>query len=172
VQPPASQASQIITIGDYELDVDAGELRRLGRPIRLQPQPFKLLTLLVSRAGQVVTRDDIRKELWAEDTFVDFDQGANYCIRQIREALRDDAERPVFVATVPKRGYRFIAPVHRHGPAEAPRPTGVDTKLMRAVWTNIADIRKQEQRRTRLTIIVSVAAGVVALAVILFLVLR
>jgi DNA-binding winged helix-turn-helix (wHTH) protein len=171
VQSPADQANQVVTIGDFELDVDAGELRRLGRPIRLQPQPFKLLALLVSRAGEVVTRDDIRKELWAEDTFVDFDQGVNYCIRQIREALRDDAERPMFVATVPKRGYRFIAPVHRP-PADGPRPTGIDTKLMRAVWTNIADIRAQQQRRTRQIVIFSVAGGVLLLVAVLYLLLR
>ena len=164
-------ANQVVTFGDFELDADAGELRRLGRAIRLQPQPFKLLALLVSRAGQVVAREEIRKELWAEDTFVDFDQGVNYCIRQIREALRDEAENPVFVATVPKRGYRFIAPVHRQA-ASGPRPTGIDTKLMRAVWTNIAEIRGEQRRRARRNTILAVVAGVILLALLTALLLR
>lgn len=168
VQPLTARNNQVVTIGDFELDADAGELRRLGRAIRLQPQPFKLLTLLVSRAGQLVTREDIRKELWAEDTFVDFDQGVNYCIRQIREALRDDAENPVFVATVPKRGYRFIAPVHRPAVPEGPRPTGADSKVMRAVWANIAEIKADQRRRARRSLFVSVAAGCIVLVVLAF----
>ena len=139
-------ADQIRVFGEYELDPAAGELRRLGRDLRLQPQPFKLLVLLVMQAGNIVTRDEIRRELWAEDTFVDFDQGMNYCIRQIREALGDDAERPMFVQTVPKRGYRFIAPTSKPLPASPP-PSTVDTKLMRAVWTNIAELRLASERQ-------------------------
>lgn len=140
----STRADDTIGFGDYEIMVAAGELRRLGQPIRLQPQPFKLLALLVTQAGVVVTREEIRRELWKEDTFVDFDQGVNFCIRQIREVLRDNAERPMFVQTIPKRGYRFIAPTRQ------PQGAGPDTKLMRAVWTNIAELKMaDERRRTR-----------------------
>lgn len=138
-------STHTITFGDYELDVAAGELRRQGRDVRLQPQPLKLLALLVTRAGTVVSRDDIRRELWTEDTFVDFDQGVNFCIRQIRDVLRDEAERPIFIQTLPKKGYRFIAPVHE---PNVPQASG-DTKLMRALWTNIAELRMADERRRR-----------------------
>ncbi len=95
----------------FELDIDAGELRREKTPIRLQPQPFKVLALLVRRAGELVSREELQKQIWTHDTFVDFDQGLNYCIRRIRSALGDDADKPSFVETVPRRGYRFVAPV-------------------------------------------------------------
>jgi DNA-binding winged helix-turn-helix (wHTH) protein/Tol biopolymer transport system component len=91
------------------LDLRTGELRRDGERIQLQPQPAKILALLLRRAGQVVSREEIVREVWGEDTFVDFDQGLNYAIRQIRSALKDDADAPRFVETLPKRGYRFIA---------------------------------------------------------------
>ena len=151
--PPTDQT---IVFGEYELDLGAGQLRRLGRDLRLQPQPLKLLSLLVTQAGNIVTRDEIRKELWNEDTFVDFDQGMNFCVRQIREALRDDAERPMFVQTMPKRGYRFIAPIS--APKDAHRPPSNDTKLMRALWTNIAELKlaAEQRRRSRKQMLVAV----------------
>ena len=155
-----TQTGQTIVFGEYELDLAAGQLRRLGRDLKLQPQPLKLLSLLVTRAGNVVTRDEIRKELWKEDTFVDFDQGMNFCIRQIREALRDDAERPLFVQTMPKRGYRFIAPTR--GPKDAQRLPSNDTKLMRALWTNIAELKLAAQQRRRSRKQLLLAAAVLA----------
>ena len=81
-------ASGSLKFGDYEIDVEAQELRRNGTPIKLQPQPFKVLLLLATHAGRPVTREEIRQHLWGEDTFVDFDQGMNFCIKQIREALK------------------------------------------------------------------------------------
>jgi TolB-like protein/tetratricopeptide (TPR) repeat protein len=95
----------------FELDLSGGELRKGDALIRLQPQPLKVLMLLASRAGQLVSREEIQKQIWTDDTFVDFDQGLNYCVRQIRAALRDDAEVPRFIETVPRRGYRFLASV-------------------------------------------------------------
>ena len=95
----------------FELDPDSGELWKGDVPVRLPPQPTKVLRLLVERAGSLVTRKDMQKALWQGETFVDFDQGLNYCIRQIRIALEDNAEQPIFIATVPRRGYRFVAPV-------------------------------------------------------------
>jgi TolB-like protein/Flp pilus assembly protein TadD len=100
-----------VRFGAFELDLASGELRKGQSLLRLQPQPLKVLVLLAGRAGQLVTRDEIQKQVWAGETFVDFDQGLNYCIRQIRAALCDDAEAPRFIETVPRRGYRFVADV-------------------------------------------------------------
>ncbi|MGH2897493.1 MAG: winged helix-turn-helix domain-containing protein, partial [Solirubrobacteraceae bacterium] len=101
----------LLRFGIYELDPRSGELRRDGTPVRLPPQPFRVLFLLAGRRGEVVTREEIRQELWGNDTFVDFDGGLNFCINQIRRALRDSAESPRFVHTLPRRGYRFLASV-------------------------------------------------------------
>jgi TolB-like protein/DNA-binding winged helix-turn-helix (wHTH) protein/Flp pilus assembly protein TadD len=96
---------------DFELDVRSGELRKSGVQLKLQVQPFKVLAFLVSRAGQVVTRQEICRHVWGGDTFVDYEQGLNYCIRQIRAALGEDATRPRYIGTHPRRGYRFLVPV-------------------------------------------------------------
>ena len=95
----------------FELDLKAGELRRNGSKIRLQEQPFQILTSLLEHPGEVVTRDQLRSKLWPADTFVDFDHGLNAAIRRLRDALGDRADTPRFVETVARRGYRFIAPV-------------------------------------------------------------
>src|SRR5579863_1103101 len=95
----------------FEIDLNAGELRKHGMKIRIQEQPFRLLATLIEHAGEVVSRQDLQKKLWNENTFVDFDHGLNKAINKIREALGDSAESPRFVETVPRRGYRFIADV-------------------------------------------------------------
>ena len=102
-------SNRAVRFGPFELDIRAGHLHKGKAHLRLQPQPFKLLSLLVSRAGQLVTREEIQSQLWDKDTFVDFEQGLNVCIRQIRTALNDTPSAPRFVETVPRRGYRFIA---------------------------------------------------------------
>lgn len=101
--------------GLFALDAANGELRREGAVVRLQPQPTLALACLVRRAGQVVSREELCKVLWGQETFVDFERGLNFCIAQIREALSDDAVAPRYVRTIPKRGYQFIAPVERLG---------------------------------------------------------
>jgi TolB-like protein/DNA-binding winged helix-turn-helix (wHTH) protein len=101
----------VLRFGVFELDCRAGQLRKSGVIVRLPPQPFKILTLLISRPDQIVTREDIRRQIWGDETFVYFDQGLNHCIRQIRAALGDDAETPRYIETLPRRGYRFIYPV-------------------------------------------------------------
>lgn len=101
----------------FEVDLRAGELCKHGRRIKLQEQPFRVLSLLIQRAGEVVTRDELREQLWPADTFVDFDHGLNSAVGRLREALRDSADKPRFIETVAKRGYRFIAPLQ---PAEIP----------------------------------------------------
>jgi TolB-like protein/DNA-binding winged helix-turn-helix (wHTH) protein/tetratricopeptide (TPR) repeat protein len=108
----------VVRFAEFELDLRSGELRTNGTSVRLQPQPAKVLALLVRRRGETVTRNEIIEEVWGSDTFVDYEGGLNFAIRQIRTALRDDAERPVYIETVPKRGYRFVATVDGalHGP--------------------------------------------------------
>lgn len=101
-----------------------GELRRADRPIHLAPQPTRVLVALVERAGQIVTRDELKESIWGDHTFVDFEQGLNYCIKQIRSALHDSAENPRFIETLPRRGYRLIAPVTRPGGAEPAAEVG------------------------------------------------
>jgi TolB-like protein/DNA-binding winged helix-turn-helix (wHTH) protein/Tfp pilus assembly protein PilF len=103
----------VIRFDIFELELKSGELRRDGALIKLQPQPFRALAFLADRSGQVVTRGEIQREIWGDETFVDYEQGVNFCIKQIRAALGDDAKAPRFIETLPRRGYRFIAPVER-----------------------------------------------------------
>ena len=105
-----------VRFGIFEVDLRAGELRKGGLRIRLQEQPFQVLSMLLEQPGQVVSREELQKKLWCQDTFVDFDHGVNTAINKIRQALGDSAENPRFVQTVARRGYRFIAPVETIGP--------------------------------------------------------
>src|SRR5260370_14781977 len=100
-----------LRFGVFELDLRAGELRKHGLRVRLQEQPFELLEMLLEHPGEVVTREELQKNLWPADTFVDFDHGLNKAISKIRGALSDSAESPRFVETVARRGYRFLAEV-------------------------------------------------------------
>ena len=102
---------RVARIGVFELDVEAGELRRSGRLVALTGQPMRVLLKLVARAGEVVTREELQREIWGEDTHVDFEAGLSTCINQVRTALGDRATSPRFVETLPRRGFRFIAPV-------------------------------------------------------------
>src|SRR5258707_5075047 len=103
--------------GVYEVDPHAGELRRNGVKIKLQEQPFQVLTMLLERPGEVVSREELQRRLWAADTFVDFDHSLNAAIKRLRDALRDSADNPRFVETLARRGYRFMAPVAGAMPA-------------------------------------------------------
>src|SRR5207237_10264321 len=104
------RSSQVnVRVGAFELRKDAGELRREGTTIRLQEQPLQILRILLEEPGQVVTREELRQQIWSSDTFVDFDHGINNAIKRLREALGDTAETPRFIETVPRRGYRLIA---------------------------------------------------------------
>ena len=107
--------SRVVRFGVFELDLNAGELRKSGVKLRLQGQPFQVLAQLLETPGEVVTREDLRNRLWPADTFVDFDHSLNAAIKRLRDALGDSAENPTFVETVARRGYRFLAPVS--GPA-------------------------------------------------------
>lgn len=101
-----------VRFGLYELDLDARELRKSGVRIKLQDQPFLILTLLLERPGAIVTREELQKKLWSGDTFVDFDLSLNSAVKKLRQALHDDSENPRFIETLYRRGYRFIAPVN------------------------------------------------------------
>ncbi len=111
-----------VTFGRFELDLESGTLAREGVRVRLQPQPARVLSILVERAGTVVSREALRQQVWPEGTFVDFERGLNFCIAQVRGALGDSADSPRFIETLPRRGYRFIAPVARIDPVPAPAP--------------------------------------------------
>jgi eukaryotic-like serine/threonine-protein kinase len=128
-EPPDSR---ILRFGVFALDTGSGELRKSGVLVKLRQQPATVLALLASHPGRVVTREELRAQVWGGDTFVDFDQGLNYCIKEIRAALSDSADSPLYVETLPRRGYRFIAPLAGSGEAAPhadsgahPRPTGL-----------------------------------------------
>jgi TolB-like protein/DNA-binding winged helix-turn-helix (wHTH) protein/Tfp pilus assembly protein PilF len=147
-----------LRFGPFELDVRTGELRREGATLRLQHQPARVLCLLAGRAGELVTREEIRRAVWGDDTFVDFDQGLNFCVKEIRSALDDDAENPRYVETLRGRGYRFVAPVERASPAEppgaaratasAPRPLPLLAALLAALAA-LATLAAWQARRHR-----------------------
>ena len=109
--PLASRKPAVARFGVFEADLEARELRKQGRRLRLQDQPFVMLGMLLERAGTVVTREELRERLWPADTFVDFDHSLNTAVNKIREALGDSAASPRFVETVARRGYRFLAEV-------------------------------------------------------------
>jgi len=112
----------LVRFANFEVNLRAGELRREGSKVRLQEQPFSLLTVLLESAGDVVTREELRKRLWSQDTFVDFDHRLAVAVSKLRDALRDSAEKPLFVETVGRRGYRFV------GKLESADSLPVDTK--------------------------------------------
>jgi DNA-binding winged helix-turn-helix (wHTH) protein len=97
--------------GEFEFDSETRVLTHKGREVKIQAQPALLLEVLLARSGQIVSREDLKLAIWGNDTHVDFEKGLNFCVGQIRAALRDDASRPVYIRTVPKRGYEFMAPV-------------------------------------------------------------
>jgi DNA-binding winged helix-turn-helix (wHTH) protein/Tol biopolymer transport system component len=115
-----SHRRQRLSFGLFEADLSSGELCKRGRLLHLQDQPFRILSLLLERSGELVSREEIRQKLWPDGTFVDFDEGIDTALKKLRHALGDSADNPIFVETVPRRGYRFIAPIRHQGPiAEA-----------------------------------------------------
>ena len=109
-----------LRFGLFELDLEARELRKSGLRIKLQDQPFQILAMLLERRGEIVTREELQKRLWPEDTFVDFDLSLNSAVKKLRQALSDDSENPRFIETLYRRGYRFIGPVNGTSPPSAP----------------------------------------------------
>src|ERR1700733_11195591 len=108
-----SEPARRYRFGAFEADASTGELRRQGIRIKLNAQPFQVLLMLLERPGEVLTREEIARALWSDDTFVDYDHGVNSAVNRIRDALGDTAGSPRFVETLARRGYRFVAPVER-----------------------------------------------------------
>lgn len=117
--PQTGPHARVIRFGIFELDLAAAEVRKSGVRIRLQEQPFQVLSLLLQRPGEVITREELRQQLWPADTFVDFDHSLNTAVNKRREALSDSASTPRYVETLARRGYRFIAPVELVAPERA-----------------------------------------------------
>jgi DNA-binding winged helix-turn-helix (wHTH) protein len=107
----SAQVPRVFRFGVFEVDPREGELRKSGLRIKLQDQPLQLLVMLLERPGEIVTREELQRRLWATDTFVDFDHSLNSAIKKLREALGDRSENPRFIETLHRRGYRFVAPV-------------------------------------------------------------
>jgi TolB-like protein/DNA-binding winged helix-turn-helix (wHTH) protein/Tfp pilus assembly protein PilF len=122
--PHADSTATSYRFGLFEVDGRTGELRKQGRPVKLRGRPFDILLLLLARGGDVISRDELRQQLWQADTFVDFDHGLNSAMNRLRETLGDSAENPRFIETLPKRGYRFIAPIEVPPPGA---PSAVDS---------------------------------------------
>ena len=150
-----------IRFGVYELDRDAMELRKHGVPIRLQEQPFRVLAMLAERPGEVITREQLQEQIWG-NTFVDFDQSLNKAVNRVREALNDTAGTPQYVETVPRRGYRFIAPVAAPPRTVAPAPAAA----VSAVSVEIPAQPGSDKSRSR-TVLIAALTIAVALAAIL-----
>ena len=114
---PVSNGSKVVRFGVFEADLQARELRKAGRRLRVQEQPFSVLVALIARPNEVVTREELRAGLWPADTFVDFDHSLNTAVNKLREVLGDSASEPRFIETVARRGYRFVAELQ---PEQAP----------------------------------------------------
>ena len=145
-----ARSSAILRFGVFEVDVRAGEVRKHGARIKLQEQPFHVLTVLLQRPGEVVTREELRSQNWPADTFVDFDNSLNTAMNKLREALGDSADSPRFIETLPRRGYRFIAPV-----------TGLDG-TMRGTTAGASATAPPRSRKIFVTVAVVVLASGIA----------
>jgi DNA-binding winged helix-turn-helix (wHTH) protein len=142
--------------GPFELDPREGSLSRNGSRVRLQDLPYRLLVMLVERGGEVVSREEVRQRLWPENTFVEFDNSLGVAIRKVRESLGDDAAVPHYVETIPRRGYRFIAPVRTDGPAML--PPAVETEVP------VPSQRAERSRHGKVVFVVIELVGALVLA--------
>jgi DNA-binding winged helix-turn-helix (wHTH) protein len=148
------RSRSIQRFGVFEVDVRAGEVRKQGMRIKLQEQPFHVLTVLLQRPGEVITREELRSQNWPADTFVDFDNSLNTAINKLREALGDSADSPRFIETLPRRGYRFIAQV-----------TGVDGTT-NGTATGVSEAARPRSRKIGVTVAVAVLAAGIAVGLL------
>ncbi|HWC15710.1 MAG TPA: winged helix-turn-helix domain-containing protein, partial [Terriglobales bacterium] len=151
----ATQIPTVVRFCGYELDLAAEELRKNGSSLRLQPQPFKILAYLAMNPGVLVTRQELRDHVWPGDTFVDFDLAINQAIKQIRAVLNDDAENPRIIATLPRRGYRFIAKAETTATPESSQQTPPEVRKITEPQPQ-AGAALLKRRWTRLTLALSV----------------
>lgn len=156
---------RVVRFGEFEADLHAGELRKNGDRIKVQDQPFQVLRVLLEEAGQLVTREELRNRIWPADTFVDFDNSLNTAINRIREAIGDSKDNARFIETLPRRGYRFIAPV-----------TGVEERTTETNGARTTDIKHtrpvSESIRRRASVRMTAALASLALILIVGFILR
>jgi TolB-like protein/DNA-binding winged helix-turn-helix (wHTH) protein/Tfp pilus assembly protein PilF len=170
--PHADSPATSYRFGLFEVDGRTGELRKQGRQLKLRGRPFDILLLLLAKGGDVITREELRQQLWQADTFVDFDHGLNSAINRLREALGDSAENPRFIETLPKRGYRFIAPIEvpaLNVPAAAPAsvvPAPSPPLPVVPVYVEpTPPVRRQLSAQSRVVLLLAGGALVVAVVV-------
>lgn len=166
--PDATQAPAVRRFGAFEVNLQSGELRKSGMRLRLSGQPFQVLAVLVQRSGEVVTREELQSLLWPADTFVDFDHGMNNAVARIREVLDDSSESPRYVETVPRRGYRFIAPltdVAQSGTAStlASTPIPAEVTPAQAPGTSVLPVTKRSAS-SHMWLVLGAVAALAALA--------
>jgi DNA-binding winged helix-turn-helix (wHTH) protein len=164
----ATNHGSVHRFGVFEVDTRSHELRKQGLKVKLQDQPFQVLAVLLEHPGEVVSREDLRKLLWPEDTFVDFDHSLSTAINKIREALGDSAEAPRYIETVPRHGYRFIAVLPSASPAPRFTPSGIVREVLPKV---VAAAIESHQSKTRWQL-TAVVVAILALAAITTLLLR
>jgi DNA-binding winged helix-turn-helix (wHTH) protein/TolB-like protein len=169
-----STLPSLVRFANFEVDLRAGELRRDGSKIRLQEQPFLLLTVLLESAGEVVTREELRKRLWSTDTFVDFDHRLAVAVSKLRDALRDSAEKPKFVETVGRRGYRFMGQLESTDLLSADAKTGMGETLLpssrplaKGELPKVAPLGSTRPRTSRLIVLSSVGFAVLLGVIVL-----
>src|SRR6266568_2334991 len=163
-----TQPRGLVRFGDFAVDLRSGELHKEGVKIKLQEQPFRLMTVLLEHIGEVVTRDELRQRLWPEDTFGAFDDGLNTAIKKLRDALGDSAEKPRIIETLPKHGYRFILPVTTIAPepsseSSTQAPDTAGRFLRHPVW-------RKAKSWSRSRTVLLFASGTAALLLVAYLV--
>jgi TolB-like protein len=150
--PTKSEPAAILRFGAFELDLRAGELRKMGVRIKLQEQPFQVLTVLVQHPGEVVTREELRSAIWPADTFVDFDNSLNTAVNKLRDALGDSADSPRFIETLPRRGLRFIVPVEGvKTERKAASPKAPAKSIAVLYFENLSGLKEDEHLRDGIT---------------------
>jgi Tol biopolymer transport system component/DNA-binding winged helix-turn-helix (wHTH) protein len=160
-----SNGRQRLRFGLFEADLASGELYKHGRLIHMQEQPFRILAMLLERPGEVVSREEVQKKLWPEGTFVDFDEGLDTALKKLRQALGDSPQNPVFVETIPRRGYRFIAPVQGAGNGSA--SNGNESVLDAGQTYEESKPQADVAQPTRARLVRNVAVAMVSIAVVI-----
>src|SRR5947209_9149252 len=170
--------TSVVRFGTYEVSLQSGEVRKAGVKIRVQQQPMKLLEILLERPGEVVTREELRGRVWADESFGDFDQAVNIAIGKLRSAFGDSAENPRYIETLPKRGYRFIAEVSvvaaddrtkRPESAAGDKPGTESGLQLQGAWSTVAPKRRQwPTRRVIVALALALVLSLTILAVWIF----
>jgi DNA-binding winged helix-turn-helix (wHTH) protein/Tol biopolymer transport system component len=167
-----SNGRQRLRFGPFEADLSSGKLYKLGNQVHLQDQPFRVLVMLLEHPGEVVTREEVRKKLWPEGTFVDFDEGLDTALKKLRHALGDSAQNPNFIETIPRRGYRLIAPVNGKGPATTEQEAFMEAAPTDGALTAkplVDDIRSSSNVKdssARTAVLLKYALGVTAILIV------